>query len=155
MRAAWRDPTFSVLTFLGRSGQLVGYQVKLRITQLHNKNTYLTVHPAAWSQQIPHFSTLSSPLSTWHFLFPVPCVHTPPSSPLTAHLDMHSAFCQQPHWTRTPPPWQRKHKTKTKKKARLSVFMFLKPQRKKKKKQDDTKWRFLSASASTAIRFKT
>lgn len=66
---------------------------------------------------------------------------------------LHSAFCQQPpHWTRTH---TEKHKIceeeeeggGKKKKARLSVFTFLKPQK------NDTKWRFLSASVSTEIRF--
>lgn len=65
---------------------------------------------------------------------------------------LHSAFCQQPpHWTRTH---TEKHKIceeeeggGEKKKARLSVFTFLKPQK------NDTKWRFLSASVSTEIRF--
>lgn len=41
----------------------------------------------------------------------------------------------------------KKKKEGEKKKARLSVFTFLKPQK------NDTKWRFLSASVSTEIRF--
>lgn len=57
---------------------------------------------------------------------------------------LHSAFCQ--HWKLSPWKTQSKTKQKKRKKAQLSVFTSLKPQQQKK-------WRFLSAFASTAIRF--
>lgn len=85
-------------------------------------------------------------------LAPLPCIQVHRPSP-NARL-RHLAQCILPTATtlnsnphrKTQNMWRRRRRGE-KKKARLSVFTFLKPQK------NDTKWRFLSASVSTEIRF--